>query len=139
MPSRLTGRIAIVTGAAQGIGATYAAALGAEGARVCVSDVADTAASARAVETAGGEALGLRCDVSDAASVKAMVDAVIARWGRIDILVNNAGIFGNLSLKPIEEISSAEFDRVMAVNVRGSFECVKAVVPRATATGLESW
>lgn len=135
MSQRLAGRIAIVTGAAQGIGATYAQALGAEGARVCVSDVLDTSASVKAVEAAGGEALGLRCDVSDETSVKAMVDAVISRWGRVDILVNNAALFGNLALKPIEEISSAEFDKVMAVNVRGSFECVKAVVPHMRRQG----
>ena len=129
MAGRLAGKVAIVTGAAQGIGATYAAALGAEGAHVCVSDVLDTAASVAAIKAGGGDAFGIACDVTDAASVKAMADATIARWGRIDILVNNAGIFGNLSLKPLEEISSAEFDKVMSVNVRGSFECVKAVVP----------
>ena len=135
MPNRLEGKIALVTGAAQGIGATYAAALGAEGARVCISDVSDTAASVKAVEAAGGEAFGINCDVTDAASVKAMVDAAIARWGRIDILVNNAGLFGNLSLKPLTEISSAEFDKVMSVNVRGSFECAKAVVPHMRRQG----
>lgn len=139
MTGRLAGKVALVTGAAQGIGATYAAALAAEGARVCVSDVSDTAASAKAAATAGkaagGDAFGIRCDVSDAASVKAMVDATIARWGKVDILVNNAGIFGNLSLKPLLEITSAEFDKVMAVNVRGSFECVKAVVPHMRKQG----
>jgi len=126
---RLKGNVALVTGAAQGIGATYAAALAAEGARVCVSDVSDTGRCVEAIAAAGGEAFGIRCDVTDGASVKAMVDATVARWGQVDILVNNAGLFGNLALKPLEEISSAEFDRVMAVNVRGSFECVKAVVP----------
>jgi len=135
MAGRLAGKIAIVTGAAQGIGATYAAALGAEGARVCVSDVLDTAETVAAVAKAGGEAFGTRCDVTDAASVKAMADATIERWGRIDILVNNAGLFGNLSLKPIDEISSAEFDKVLSVNVRGSFECVKGVAPHMRRQG----
>ena len=135
MAGRLQGKVAIVTGAAQGIGATYAEALGAEGARVCVSDLLDTKASVEAVKAAGGEAFGTKCDVADAESVKAMVDAVIARWGRVDILVNNAGIFGNLALKPLTEISSAEFDKVMAVNVRGTFECVKAVVPQMRKQG----
>lgn len=139
MAGRLAGKVALVTGAAQGIGATYAAALGAEGARVCVSDIGDTAASAKAAaaagQAAGGDAFGIHCDVTDAASVKAMVDATVARWGKVDILVNNAGIFGNLLLKPMLEISSAEFDKVMAVNVRGSFECVKAVVPHMRKQG----
>jgi NAD(P)-dependent dehydrogenase (short-subunit alcohol dehydrogenase family) len=119
MPNRLAGKVAIVTGAAQGIGATYAEALGAEGAKVCVSDVLDTTASVKAVAAAGGEAFGVACDVTDADSVKAMVDAVVARWGRVDILVNNAGLF----------------DKVMSVNVRGSFECVKAVVPQMRKQG----
>ena len=135
MSGRLENKVAIVTGAAQGIGATYAAALAAEGARVCVSDVLDTAASVKAASAAGSEAFGIHCDVTDAASVKAMVDAVIARWGRVDILVNNAGLFGNLALKPLTEISSAEFDKVMSVNVRGSFECVKAVAPHMRKQG----
>ena len=135
MSSRLQGKVAIVTGAAQGIGATYAAALAGEGARVCISDVLDTTQSVKAAAAAGAEAFGMRCDVADAASVKAMVDATVARWGRVDILINNAGIFGNLALKPIEEISSAEFDKVLSVNVRGSFECVKAVVPHMRRQG----
>lgn len=129
MANRLQGKVAVVTGAAQGIGATYARALAEEGARVCISDVLDTAACVTAVKGTGGDAFGIKCDVTDADSVKAMVDAVVARWGRVDILVNNAGLFGNLLLKPFEEITSAEFDKVMSVNVRGSFECVKAVVP----------
>jgi len=135
MGGRLSGKVAIVTGAAQGIGATYAAALGAEGAQVCVSDVLDTAASVAAVKAAGGDAFGIRCDVTDAGSVKAMMDSAAARWGHIDVLVNNAGIFGNLSMKPLTEISSEEFEKVMSVNVRGSFECVKAVVPHMRKQG----
>jgi NAD(P)-dependent dehydrogenase (short-subunit alcohol dehydrogenase family) len=135
MGGRLDGKVALVTGAAQGIGASYAAALGAEGARVCISDVIDTAASARAAIAAGGDAIGVHCDVTDSRSVAAMLDATIARWGRIDILVNNAGLFGNLSLKPLTEISSEEFDKVLSVNVRGSFECAKAVVPQMRKQG----
>ncbi len=130
MTGRLAGKIAIVTGAAQGIGATYAKALAAEGAHVCVSDLLDTAATVKAIESADGKAFGIACDVTNAKSVNAMVDATVAKWGRLDILVNNAGLFGNLALKPLTEISSEEFDKVMAVNVRGSFECAKAVVPQ---------
>ena len=135
MSRRLEGKIALVTGAAQGIGATYAAALAAEGAKVCVSDVSDTGACVDAIRRTTGEAFGIACDVTDAPSVKAMVGAAVSRWGRVDILINNAGLFGNLALKPLEEISSVEFDRVMAVNVRGSFECVKAVVPQMRDQG----
>lgn len=135
MAGRLAGKIAIVTGAAQGIGATYAKALAAEGAHVCVSDLLDTATTVKAIEGADGKALGIRCDVTDAKSVAAMVDTTVAQWGRVDILVNNAGLFGNLALKPLTEISSEEFDKVMSVNVRGSFECAKAVVPQMRKQG----
>ena len=129
MAKRLDGKVALVTGAAQGIGASYALGLAAEGAKVVVSDVQDTAKSVAAIKSAGGTAIGVGCDVTDAASVKAMVDAAIKSFGRVDILVNNAAIFGNISLKPFLEIESAEWDRLMAVNVRGSFECAKAVAP----------
>jgi NAD(P)-dependent dehydrogenase (short-subunit alcohol dehydrogenase family) len=135
MTGRLAGKIAVVTGAAQGIGSTYAKALAAEGAHICVSDVLDTAETVKAIEAAGGKAFGIACDVTSAKSVQAMVDATVAKWGRLDILVNNAGLFGNLALKPLTEISSEEFDKVMAVNVRGSFECVKAVVPQMRKQG----
>jgi NAD(P)-dependent dehydrogenase (short-subunit alcohol dehydrogenase family) len=135
MGGRLDGKVALVTGAAQGIGASYAAALTAEGARVCISDVIDTAASVKAAIAAGGDAIGVHCDVTDSRSVAAMLEAAMTRWGRIDILVNNAGLFGNLSLKPLTEISSEEFDKVLSVNVRGSFECAKAVVPQMRKQG----
>ncbi len=126
---RLQGRVAIVTGAAQGIGAHYAQALAAQGAAVCVSDLLDAAATAAAITGAGGQALALRTDVTDAAAVRDMVAATVERFGAVDILINNAALFGNLALKRFEDIDSAEWDKVMAVNVRGVFECVKAVAP----------
>ena len=133
MAGRLAHKVAIVTGAAQGIGATYAAALAAEGARVTVCDVLDTNACVAGIVESRGIAIGLHCDVTDPKSVAAMVEATVKAFGRIDILVNNAGLFGNLELKPFLEIDSAEWDRVMAVNVRGSFECAKAVAPHMIA------
>lgn len=126
---RLEGRVAIVTGAAQGIGAAYARGLAAAGAKVCVSDVLDAKPVAAEIASAGGDAIAVHCDVTDPQSVQAMVAATVKAYGRIDILLNNAGIFANLSLKPFGEIESAEWDKVMAVNVRGIFECIKAVAP----------
>ncbi len=127
---RLAGRTAIVTGAAQGIGAHYARAMAAEGASVAVADVLDAAPVARAIVDAGGKALALRADVTDPQSVRQMVAAAEASLGPADILVNNAALFGNLARKRFEDIDGAEWDRVMSVNVRGVFECVKAVTPQ---------
>ena len=129
MPGRLDNKVAIVTGAAQGIGATYAQAMAAEGAKLVISDVLKTDACVEAIKRSGGAAVGMHCDVTDPKSVAAMVDAGLKAFGRIDILINNAGLFGNLPMKPFLEIDSGEWDKVMAVNVRGSFECAKAVAP----------
>ncbi len=130
MAGRLDGRVALVTGAAQGIGAAYAQAMAREGATVVISDVIDTSAIVDTLKGQGLKASGVHCDVTDPASVKAMVDGAIAAHGRIDILVNNAALFGKLALKSFLEIDSGEFDKVLAVNVRGSFECAKAVAPQ---------
>ena len=132
---RLQGRVAIVTGAAQGIGARYAAALAAEGAALVCADVIDAEPVAAQIRAAGGRALALRADVSSAESVRQMAAASVEAFGRIDVLVNNAGLFANLAMKPFEQIEAAEWDRVMAVNVRGPFECAKAVLPQMRAQG----
>ncbi|HTH98304.1 MAG TPA: SDR family oxidoreductase [Stellaceae bacterium] len=125
----------IVTGAAQGIGAFYAKAIAAEGGKVSVSDVLAPDATVAAIKAAGGEAIGMVCDITDAAAVARMVDATKEAFGGVQGLVNNAALFATLAKKPFEEISSAEFDKVMAVNVRGSFECIKAVMPAMKAQG----
>ncbi|ROO29827.1 SDR family NAD(P)-dependent oxidoreductase [Salinisphaera orenii] len=127
--NRLEGNVAIVTGGAQGIGAAYAHALAAEGARIVIADVLDGTAVAQAIEAEGGQAISVWTDVSDEASTQAMVDAAVERFGRVDILVNNAAIYASLSLKSFEKIDIAEWDKVMAVNVRGPFICARAVVP----------
>ena len=126
---RLDGKIALITGAAQGLGATYARAMAAEGAGIVVADVRDGGAVVAAIEKAGGRALDVRTDVSDEAAVAAMVAAAVAKFGRIDILVNNAAALEGLAHVGIAEASAAEWDRVMAINVRGPFLCVKHVVP----------
>jgi NAD(P)-dependent dehydrogenase (short-subunit alcohol dehydrogenase family) len=126
---RLDGRAIIITGARQGIGAAYAKALAAEGARLALCDLESPDATVALIKKAGGESFGMACDVTDATAVGRFVRAAETAFGGVQGLVNNAALFGNLALKPIEQIDSAEFDRVMTVNVRGSFECVKAVLP----------
>src|SRR5262249_22283606 len=127
--ARLNGTVAIVTGAAQGIGATYAKALAAEGARVSLCDLDPPDAAVLAIREAGGEAIAQVCDVSDPKAVAALVQATEGAFGGVHVLVNNAALFGKIALKPFTEIPSEEWDRVMAVNTRGPFECVKAVLP----------
>jgi NAD(P)-dependent dehydrogenase (short-subunit alcohol dehydrogenase family) len=131
----LKNKVAIVTGAARGIGAEFAHALASAGARVVAADVLDGSAVVARIGAAGGEAIYCRADVTSAASVAALVADTLARFGTIDVLVNNAGIFADLAKKPFTEIDDAEWDRVMAVNVRGSFACAKAVAPVMIAKG----
>jgi NAD(P)-dependent dehydrogenase (short-subunit alcohol dehydrogenase family) len=132
---RLTGKVALITGAAQGIGATYAQALAREGAAVCVSDVTSAQSVADRIGSDGGKAIHTHADVTQPQSIKAMIDQTIDAFGSIDILVNNAALFGNLALKPFDQIESSEWDDVMSVNVRGVFECCKAVVPHMRRKG----
>ncbi len=127
--TRLAGRVAIVTGAGRGIGVAYAKAIAAEGAKVAVCDVLDPTATVNIIRQQGGEATGFTCDVTDPETVSAMVADTVAAYGKVDVLVNNAALFANLNRRHFMEINSAEWDKVMAINTRGVFECVKAVVP----------
>ena len=126
---RLSGKVAIVTGAAQGIGASYAIAMAAEGAKVVVSDLMESTETLAEIKKSGGDAIDCPADVSSPESVAAMAARAVEVFGGIDILVNNAALFGKLVDKPFTEIDSTEWDNVMAVNVRGSLECIKAVFP----------
>ena len=118
-------RVALVTGAARGIGTATALRLASEGARVALADLDEEGCRRVSAEIAeaGSEALPLACDVSDAAQVKQTVDAAASHFGRLDILVNNAGVVrDNLIHKMTEE----DFDRVLAVHLRGAFLCARA-------------
>lgn len=125
--TRLSGKVAIVTGAARGIGRAIALALAAEGARVAIADIDLDQATAAARDS--DAAFPVYVDVADAASVAQMVDAVAQHLGGIDILVNNAALWGTLQRRPFWEIPFDEWDRVMAVNARGAFLCSSAVLP----------
>ncbi len=133
----LTGRTIIITGGATGIGQAFAIGCAAQGANVVVADMNAADETVAAVEAAGGQALAVRVDVSNAESVQAMADAAMARFGRIDGLVNNAAYFREVKLTPFEELDPVIWDRIFQVNVKGVWLCSKAVMPamRARASG----
>ena len=134
MPS-LAGKVALVTGSSQGIGAALAMALAAEGAKVVVSDVQDCADTVRQIAEQGGEAIGVPADVTDNQSLKELVAIAETALGPVGVLVNNAGIFGTLQLKPMMQISEDEWDAVFRVNARGVFQATKAVIPSMQRAG----
>lgn len=124
----LKGRAAIVTGAAGGIGAAVARRLGLEGVRVAVADIAPDGARAKAAELQGEgiEAIGIAADVTDAASVEAMVAATLAAFGSADILVNNAGFQRDRRLVKMDE---SDWDSVVDVILKGAYLCTRAALP----------
>jgi NAD(P)-dependent dehydrogenase (short-subunit alcohol dehydrogenase family) len=132
---RLEGRVALVTGSAQGIGATLARDLAREGARLVVSDIADCTQTVAAIEGEGGEAIGVKADITNNRELGDLVRAAEECLGPVEILVNNASLFSALRLKPFEQIDEDEWDRVMRINVRGTFQAVKAVVPSMVKAG----
>ena len=132
---RLKGRVAIVTGGARGLGKDYAVRLSEEGARIIVADILDATNVAHEIEKRGGEAIALRTDVADEQSVNDMVHKTIERFGRIDILVNNAAIFADVVKRPFHEMPVEEWDRMMGINLRGTFLCCKAVYPQMKKQG----
>lgn len=127
--ARLSGKVAIVTGGARGIGRHYSMALAAEGARVMIADIVDGASVVKEIADRQGEAASFTFDVSDEAQVKALIDATLARFGQIDVVVNNAALYATLKPRNLTEYDVDTWDKVMAVNVRGPFLMVKHVVP----------
>lgn len=125
----LAGRTVIVTGAATGIGQAFAVGSAAQGANVVVADMNAADETVALVEAAGGKVLAVKVDVADDTSVRAMAEAAVRRFGRIDGLVNNAAYFREVKLTPFEELDPAQWDRIFAVNVKGVWQCCKAVMP----------
>ena len=132
---RLDNKVVIVTGGAKGIGRAYCLGAAAEGARVVVVDIADPTPTVKEVEARGAQALGVECDVAQERDTQRLATETLARFGRIDVLMNNAAVYGTLKRRPLLEIPVEEWDRVMAVNLRGLFLCARAVVPAMRAQG----
>ena len=133
MAADLTGRIALVTGGARGIGRAVAIALAEAGADVAVNYVTravEADAVADAIRKLGRRALAVRADVSDGAAVKAMLETIARELGQPDVLINNAGI---ALRRGLDDLTEAEFDRTIAVNLKSAFLCTQAVLPAIRA------
>lgn len=135
---QLTGKVALVTGAAVGIGRKIAEVYGAEGAKVVVNyskSRQEAEETARLVEKGGGEPFLVQADVARDQQVRAMVAQTVERFGRLDILVNNAGITAFVNFPDLEGLTEEIWDRLYNVNVKGTFFCCRAVVPHMKKQG----
>jgi 3-hydroxybutyrate dehydrogenase len=128
MPGSLENRTAFVTGAAGGIGLQIAEDFAREGARICIADLNEPAAlaAAAAIRDAGGQAIGVRCDVTREPELDAALEQAVGAWGRIDILVNNAGL---QFVAPLEEFPAEQFERLLRVMLIAPFLLTKKVFP----------
>ncbi|MEE9590259.1 MAG: glucose 1-dehydrogenase [Hyphomicrobiaceae bacterium] len=129
MPDRLAGKAAIVTGGASGFGGGIVDCFAREGAKVIIADISEDGGSekATAIQERGGEAMFVRCDVTDPDQVQATVDACAAAYGGVDVMVANAGL--GQRPQPLLDMDEAEYDRQFAVNVKGVYYCCRSVLP----------
>ncbi|MEM9254576.1 MAG: glucose 1-dehydrogenase [Pseudomonadota bacterium] len=125
---QLEGKVALVTGAARGLGRAYAEALAGEGAAVVVGDLNACDETIEAITAAGGRAVGSTLDITSMASCNAMAEAAVSHFGRIDVLINNAALYGGLKGARFEQLAESQWDAVMTVNIKGVWQCCKAVV-----------
>jgi 3-oxoacyl-[acyl-carrier protein] reductase len=139
---RLKNKVAIITGSARGLGRAYALRFAREGAKLTICDVLDCTPVAQEIEAIGGEVLPLKIDVTDEKKTDEMAGKTIERFGRIDILVNNAAAIGAIEIpdfvKPIEEMTSEDWNRYLDVNIKGTFLCCKSVMPYMKKQGRGS-
>ena len=134
----LTRKTAIVTGGAQGIGASMAVALAEVGAKVTIADILDGTDVATTICKNGGQAISIKTDITEDSSLQAMIKQTEHVYGNVNVLVNNAALFGKLPITALEEIDYDQWDLVMRVNVRGVLQSTKAVLPSMKASGGSS-
>lgn len=132
---QLDSKVVVITGAARGLGRAYATAMAAEGASVFVSDINDCAETVNEIRAAGGTAESAVTDVADMQSCQAMADAAMDAYGKIDVLVNNAALYATLKGARFEDLDEAQWDAVMNVNIKGVWQCSKAIVHPMRASG----
>ena len=132
---QLEGKVALVTGGGRGLGRAYCEALAGVGASVVAADIIETGETVAAVERAGGKAIGVQMDVADNESCQAGAAKALDAFGRIDILINNAAVFADLKGGRFDSISEDQWDLVMAVNIKGLWQCCKACVPAMREVG----
>jgi 3-oxoacyl-[acyl-carrier protein] reductase len=134
---RLEEKVAIVTGGASGLGKTFCLALAEHGAKLVVADIKEKEAqqTASEIKAKGGKAISIKADVTSEEATLAMAKETIKQFGRIDILVNNAALVYGITRKPFTEIPPAEWDKMMAVNLKGVFLCSRAVFPQMKKQG----
>ncbi len=132
---RFKDKSVIITGGGGKIGKAYALGFAKEGAKVALPDIVGADNVVKAIQDMGGTAISMACDVSDENSVKSMVEEVAKQFGGVDVLVNNAAYFMNVKKSVFWEMEVDEFDKAMAVNVRGSWLCAKSVFPYMKKAG----
>lgn len=131
----ISDKVVIITGAARGLGQTYARRFAERGARIVACDLRDCDDTVSMCRHAGAEAIGFETDVTDAASAQAMAADTLEQFGTIDVLINNAALFGSLGFAPFDKLDEDEWDATMRVNVKGIWHCCRAVVPAMRDAG----
>src|SRR5947209_17214035 len=126
---RLADSVVIVTGGGSGLGMVYARRLAEEGAAVVLADIRDGNPEIRKLTASNSRTLFVRADIRSPQEAQQLAATTVSKFGRVDALVNNAALFSNLDRRPFEELTVEEWEEVLAVNVIGTFTCIRAVVP----------
>lgn len=131
MSSVLEDKVAIITGAGRGLGRAFALRFAEQGARLLLPDISLERAedTAKEIRAKGGEAVAIHTDISDENATKKMAEKVMQQYGKVDILLNNAAIYYGIEAKPWDTWTAADWDRILAVNVKGTWLCCKAIAP----------